>query len=246
MLAIGGAGLAWRLLRGPEAKPGGRPRRWLLASLLVGLVCWSAPLLDQVVHRPGNLVALERTARAHQPTVGPASGWRAAVRAVGVPAWWQRRARPPFERYLDTAKDPGALSIATFAIARGRPGRCSDRRGAAAPRGGLRRRARARTDRLPGCRDRGHAQGEGPHPLLHTVVGGAGRHVCLDRAGDLRGGAATRSGLGPGRRAPQGVCLDPRRPFPSPVSAWSWPPGARLVPTSPLTPRDLPSRRRER
>ena len=116
MLAIGGAGLAWRLLRGPEAQPGGRPRRWLLASLLVGLVCWSAPLLDQVVHRPGNLVALERTARAHQPTVGPASGLRAAVRAVGVPAWWQRRARPPFERYLDTAKDPGGLSIATFAV----------------------------------------------------------------------------------------------------------------------------------
>ena len=76
MLAVGGAGLAWRLLRGREAKPGGRPRRWLLASLLVGLVCWSAPLLDQVVHRPGNLVALERTARAHQPDVGPASGWR--------------------------------------------------------------------------------------------------------------------------------------------------------------------------
>jgi hypothetical protein len=64
------------------------PRRWLLASLLLVAVCWSAPALDQVVHRPGNLVLIERSARANVPRLGLDSGWHALAHAVGVvPAW---------------------------------------------------------------------------------------------------------------------------------------------------------------
>ena len=60
-------------------RPRGEPdlRRWVLAGVGVAVVCWSFPLIDQAVHRPGNLVLLVRAATTDQATLGWHTGWHA-------------------------------------------------------------------------------------------------------------------------------------------------------------------------
>jgi hypothetical protein len=94
-------------------------RRWALAAVLVGLVCWSAPLLDQVTNRPGNLVTLARSATAEQATIGVGSGWRAVVHSVGVRPWWLDRPQGVLERIGDVTVWPSPLTIVTGAIVLG-------------------------------------------------------------------------------------------------------------------------------
>jgi hypothetical protein len=89
------------------------PRRWVLGSLATLLVCWSAPLLDQLIHRPGNFVLLVRSASSGDASAGFSAGWHAVVRMVGVPPWWLRDDRSPLERIGDLIARPGALAIAT-------------------------------------------------------------------------------------------------------------------------------------
>ncbi|HEV2874007.1 MAG TPA: hypothetical protein VGW14_02565 [Thermoleophilaceae bacterium] len=93
-----------------------RPRRqevrgWAVAAVAVGLVCWSGPLIDQAVNRPGNLVQLARAAQSDDPTLGPGIGARAVVRATGVPPWWLRRPRGALERIADLDTSPGPVAI---------------------------------------------------------------------------------------------------------------------------------------
>jgi hypothetical protein len=99
VLAVGLVGLAvsrgvfggpLATLRKPAAERGGSVRRWVLAALAVGLICWSAPLFDQAIHRPGNLVRVARTAFSRGPTLGLRVGEHALVRAIGIPPWWLR------------------------------------------------------------------------------------------------------------------------------------------------------------
>jgi hypothetical protein len=76
----------------------GRPlepvvKRWLLVALGLAALCWIAPAADQVVHRPGNLVLIERAARAPVPKLGVDTGWHALVHAVGVVPWWLQSPR---------------------------------------------------------------------------------------------------------------------------------------------------------
>jgi hypothetical protein len=94
-------------------------RRWVLAAVVVGLVCWSAPLLDQVINRPGNLVTLARSATAEQTTVGVGSGWRAVVHSVGVRPWWLDRPQGVLERIGDITVWPSPLAIVTAAVVLG-------------------------------------------------------------------------------------------------------------------------------
>jgi hypothetical protein len=86
-----GAGLrtgsAWR-----------RSRPWLIGALLVGLLCWTPPLIEQVRHRPGNLVLTYKLGTAGYDRLGPDTGFTTLARAVGVPPWWAKRARTPPER----------------------------------------------------------------------------------------------------------------------------------------------------
>ena len=86
-------------------------RRWAIAAAVVGLVCWSGPLIDQAFNRPGNLVQLVRAAQSDDPTLGPGIGARAVVRATGVPPWWLRPPRGALERIADLDTSPGALAI---------------------------------------------------------------------------------------------------------------------------------------
>lgn len=64
--------------------------RWAAAGLAAGLTCWSAPLLQQITHRNGNLAALVAGHQAPGPASGAAFGLRAvAAAAAPPPLWWQ-------------------------------------------------------------------------------------------------------------------------------------------------------------
>ena len=87
------------------------PRRWVLGSLAVALVCWSAPLIDQATNDPGNLRLLVRAATTDVPTLGSSAGWKAVVHMAGIPPWWLQDERNPLERLGDLTARPSALAI---------------------------------------------------------------------------------------------------------------------------------------
>ncbi len=97
-LALVGLAMSRGRIRRPESLVGGAPdmpgdepravRRWLIAACAVFAVCWIAPAIDQLVHRPGNLVALARTVVTGAAPVGPVNGWHVLAKAIGIPPWW--------------------------------------------------------------------------------------------------------------------------------------------------------------
>jgi hypothetical protein len=100
-------------VRGPQGANRRSRWKWTLGGLAVGLVCWSAPLLDQVVHRPGNLLLLARAATTSKPTEGWHVGWRAVVEAVGLPPAWLRPPLNFFERFGDLTTTPKSTATAS-------------------------------------------------------------------------------------------------------------------------------------
>jgi hypothetical protein len=92
------------------------PRRWVVGSLVVALLCWSAPLIDQAIHRPGNFVELIRSASSDEPSLGFDAGWKAVVHAVGVPPWWLQDDRQVLERIGDISVRPDWLAIVTGVV----------------------------------------------------------------------------------------------------------------------------------
>jgi hypothetical protein len=107
---------------GPEATAPGRPRglwRWMLATPLVAIVCWTAPAIDQIEGSPGNLTAVVRTATANHSTLGARVGWRAMALAVGVRPWWLRNPASPWERKNEVRVSPGAVTTGSALIALG-------------------------------------------------------------------------------------------------------------------------------
>jgi hypothetical protein len=112
-LAVGVGGLTLSRAR--------RPRRmwpWALAAVLVLVACWSAPLLDELEHSPGNLTLLARAATTRHPTLGASAGRRALVRAIGVPPRWLRRPGDPFDtRLSDVLSEPSSrAAISTIVL----------------------------------------------------------------------------------------------------------------------------------
>jgi hypothetical protein len=121
LLGVGVAGLIWgrprtgkTTARGAHCSP--RTRRWVLASVVVGLLCWSAPLVDLLTNDPSNLEVLARTATADRPNLGADVGWHAVVRAFGVPPWWLQPHVGGASRFLDVANPPHALSSVSFFV----------------------------------------------------------------------------------------------------------------------------------
>jgi hypothetical protein len=92
-------------------------RRWSLAALVVAVVCWSAPLLDQALSWAGssrgygNLATLVDAARSRETPIGARGGGRAVARAIGVSPWWLRQPQTPVERTFDIF---GRLSLVTL------------------------------------------------------------------------------------------------------------------------------------
>jgi hypothetical protein len=79
-----------------------------LAALLVGLICWSAPIVEEITHSPGNLSVLASAPGARGKTEGASVGWRVLVRAVGVPPRWLRA--PESEVYDHSGRQVGVVS----------------------------------------------------------------------------------------------------------------------------------------
>ncbi|MGZ6708051.1 MAG: hypothetical protein ACXVFN_14060 [Solirubrobacteraceae bacterium] len=117
LLAIGVSGIA--AARPPFWSRRGDPalRRALLTALVVGLVCWSGPSIDQLIHRPGNLVAIVQSGTAEKHTLGGLAGRRAVVRAVGIPPWWLEGPRDGFRRAVDIRTRPARLATLSALLA---------------------------------------------------------------------------------------------------------------------------------
>lgn len=122
VLLVGMAGLVvspWSTRKDPDvgiARPG-RAWPWALAALLVTVVCWAPPAIDQIKGRPGNLTAIARTVEANHSTLGPAVGWHTVVLAVGVRPWWLRNPAHAFERKNEVRVAPSKLATVTTVLA---------------------------------------------------------------------------------------------------------------------------------
>ena len=90
---------ASRAARGSSrAAPDDRPLRlWVAGAFAVALVCWLAPLGDQLFGS-GNLRLIASAVRSAHGQLGVASGWHAIVRAFGVPPWWLAAPLNAFQR----------------------------------------------------------------------------------------------------------------------------------------------------
>jgi hypothetical protein len=112
-VAVGGL-VAWRRLR-----PAARLRRWAIAAALIGLVCWSAPIFDEIRHDPGNLTLAYRIATDDHPTGGAKAGWKTAARAIGVVPWWVKRSRAQYERVVEPMRVPVATTVSLVLLLAG-------------------------------------------------------------------------------------------------------------------------------
>ena len=108
---LGGLGLSRRseLARPPA-------RAWMAGAVVVGVICWSAPAIDQATNSPGNLQSIYRAIRADQATLGLDAGGRAVVRTVGVVPWWLERPKFGIARAVDVTADPGLVATASAVL----------------------------------------------------------------------------------------------------------------------------------
>ena len=116
ILAIGGVGLF--ALRHDTQVP---LRRWLVVALLAGMVCWSFPVLDQVLawtgrDGHGNLAHIVDAAGSRGKTAGAEAGVRAVARTVGISPWWLRELRSSQAKTFDIFAPLSALAIASTII----------------------------------------------------------------------------------------------------------------------------------
>jgi hypothetical protein len=109
-VAVGGLVL-WR-----RQRPSGDVRPWAVAAVAVAVVCWSAPVVDQLTRDPGNLGQVVKFATDGHPTVGMATGLRATARTIGIPPWWALRARNHAERVFETIDVPLLLSLSAVLV----------------------------------------------------------------------------------------------------------------------------------
>jgi hypothetical protein len=91
-------------------------RRWSLVAVAVAALAWSAPLIEQVTHSPGNLVLAKRAATADLPRFGKRVGYHAVVRAVGVRPWWLREPQGSIERFFETVGTPSRFAEVTAIV----------------------------------------------------------------------------------------------------------------------------------
>jgi hypothetical protein len=90
---------------------GTRPGRralsaWVGAAAVVAAICWSAPVVDELVERSGNASLVVQAASASKPVLGASVGWNAVVRAVGARPWWLYVPANRWERKYDVRTTP--------------------------------------------------------------------------------------------------------------------------------------------
>ena len=114
LLAVGVAGLA--LARRWAPAPDRRSlRRWMLAAFVVGLLCWTAPVVQQVTKTPGNLGLVAQLGTKGGTKVGWSVGWHAVVRTSGVPPWWLTVPTDQFDRSQAVKPPPPAFAVGSGA-----------------------------------------------------------------------------------------------------------------------------------
>jgi hypothetical protein len=123
LLAVGLVGLVVSLRSSASASraPAPSSRRgvwpWAVAALVVAVVCWTPPLIDQFQGKPGNLTNVVKAANAHTPKLGAAVGWHAVARAAGVPPWWLRNPASPWNRKFEVRETTSTLAtVSTILI----------------------------------------------------------------------------------------------------------------------------------
>jgi len=109
-LAVGLAGLMTHARGRLAAWP------WWTAALLVGLACWSGPIVDELTNHPGNLTLVAQAAFSHGQTLGLTAGWRAVVHAIGIPPWWLQSPSNPFGRAGDVRSPVSTLATISSVI----------------------------------------------------------------------------------------------------------------------------------
>jgi len=113
LVAVAGAGLTVAVRR--DGAPADL-RRWAAIAAVLTLVCWSAPLAEQVIHRPGNMVQVVRVGLDDRGKLGAAAGAHTVARTVGVPPVWLQEPRSPVGVLAAVQNAPAALTSATAVI----------------------------------------------------------------------------------------------------------------------------------
>jgi hypothetical protein len=114
-LLVGAVGLAVAWRQGRLAP--GRPGVWVAIAALVAVVCWSAPVIQQLTEDPGNFTVLRRAAAASDPKLGSKVGQRAVAHAIGVAPWWVDSPRGALKRIGELSVSPGAVrTVSTVAV----------------------------------------------------------------------------------------------------------------------------------
>jgi hypothetical protein len=91
---------------------------WAVTGLIVGLVCWSAPLIQQVTGRPGNLGALLHGQGPPGSQAGLGFGLKAlAASAQPPPFWWTPESELLKLSRIDTRSAAVGLVILVLAVA---------------------------------------------------------------------------------------------------------------------------------
>jgi hypothetical protein len=122
LIAVALVGLGFSLRRSSSEATAERPRRpgrpwpWALAAVVVAIACWTPPAIDQIEGHPGNLTWVVRAATANTSKLGPAVGWHAVVRAVGIPPWWLRNPASPWDRKYEVRTRSSAVATITTVL----------------------------------------------------------------------------------------------------------------------------------
>ena len=96
----------------PAGRAGSRPVwPWVVGALAVAVLCWSAPVINQVTESPGNMTSVVQSATSSETTFGIGVGWHAVVRAVGVRPWWLYTPVDRWQRKYDIRASPRAHTV---------------------------------------------------------------------------------------------------------------------------------------
>ena len=115
LVGLAGFAIWWLGQRRERAAGRNTPRRWFLAALLVLLVCWAPPIVDQVAHEGNIGHVLEALGKRKSP-LGATVGVHAVVRTVGVTPWWLTRPSDPFVRKHDVRRPTSTLANLSTAV----------------------------------------------------------------------------------------------------------------------------------
>jgi hypothetical protein len=107
--------VAWPESRGRRLKQAGLAR-WVIASLIVALLCWSGPLVYELRHRPGNLELILEAATGDRPTTGLDAGEHVIAHTVGWFPWWAQAEPDRDERIVQLQTAPATVTTATAGL----------------------------------------------------------------------------------------------------------------------------------